>query len=39
MLNDDSDEIELPVIVTEDDVTNIYLKDHHKMNEKEGYRY
>ena len=34
MLNDDSDEIELPVIVTEDDVTNIYLKDHHKMNEK-----
>jgi ATP-dependent Lon protease len=33
-LNDMLCEIEIPVIVTEDDVTKIYLKDHHKMNEK-----
>jgi ATP-dependent Lon protease len=34
MLNDESDEIDLPIVVTEGDVTNVYLKDHHKMNEK-----
>lgn len=33
-LNDTTGEIDIPVVVTEDDVTNKYLKDHHKMNEK-----
>ena len=34
MLNDVNDEINIPVIVSEDEITKIYLKDHHKINEK-----
>ena len=34
MLNNEDEKIDVPVIVTEDNITNKYLKDHYKMNEK-----